>query len=295
MTPPPFNPGDNQRRPTPPPPPVNDTPTQIIQPRKRSGLLGLWIGLGVIGIAGITALVMWLLLRDSSRSYEYSDGQNPEVQKETYASDLYSEQPAVPVERETPVQTAYSGPAFINGTIGDFPFTMDLNMQSDGGVTGTYWNVLYNIKLPVRGRILRNGDLDLTLGSGSTESQLYMNARGAGRYGGSWGKKQQEVVAAYEEGERPKGRVNTTGAKRFRVTGGGINSIARISDMYFWYEDQTPDMAHALRLEDNNDDGYEIYNSAGLQIGDIHLFHSPYGISGVMTDIAGRRFELLEE
>lgn len=300
-TPPPFPESgshNTHQSPTPPPPPgatdkqANNRTVLVQQPQSKpkSGRVWLFVGLSILIAGIITAVVLFFTLRSSDKSYNYSDGQNPEVEHEVSPGDV------IP-DVETPVESTGSlrGDYFISGTLDSFPFTMEIYVNDDGLVSGTYWNVLYNIRLQVSGTASQNGNLNVTLGSGSSASHLQMHADGGGRYSGIWGKKNKPIVAELEQGTAPSGVHSSAGGMRLLVEGGGIKSHAILTDDYFWYEDQGSSDAHCLEVRPLSDLNYELLNNRGQHVATIFLMQTAYGTSGRMTDISGREFTLVED
>lgn len=160
-----------------------------------------------------------------------------------------------------------NGKVFVEGTIAEYPFTLDLNVADNGAISGTYWNVLYDLKMPVSGTKLNNNDLSLTLGSGYDKSSLYLIAMGKNKYMGSMGKKNNPIVARLQKGSVRTKPVSGEYDVRMRISGNGINKVARIADGYFYYEDQGPGQGHGLKAEQIDDTTFAIYNDNGTEVG----------------------------
>lgn len=262
------------------------------QPVKRGNNLWIGIGLGIIVLLLITGAVLYFIYRNTSKTYDYSDGENPEVEQEFNMDeeerDLHAEEVVIP--KRAPVQGAVT----LDGTISDFPFTMDLYIADDGSVSGQYWNVLYDISLPVAGRMDSDGNLTTTLGTGSSQSTLKMAAVGDNRYGGTWGKQNNIVEARMREGKRSTAPRASGDSFRIRIKGNGINKVARLSDNCFYYEDQGSATGHWLRAENLGYYAWAISSPTGAHLADIEFIGSDE-ISGIMTDISGKTFNVTLE
>lgn len=293
--PPPFN--------LPPKPPgfgrVDDSPTRLIERRPAGGRRTspwLWVGLGLLVAAIAAVTVLWFVFKSGDRSYDYSDGENPQVEQEIISSDLTDAQEEVEVSvEESAVPGLLTGHVYLDGEIAGFPFTVDMDIMPDGTATGTYWNVLYDLKFRVSGtRDDRNG-LTLDLSRDGVHTTLRLAADGGGRYSGTWGKKHQPVEARLEKGPRPGGSVSPADARKVRISGNGIRSLAYISDDYLWYADQGSGPGHRLRVRHLDGFTYEILSDMGSQLATFDLIETQYGISGTLHDRSGKTFEIIGE
>lgn len=253
----------------------------------------MWIGIGtgVITVLIGVAAVLYFMNRNSEKEYDYSDGKNPEV--EVMDNESYEEE-EVTVNPDSYRASLPHGAAYLDGTLADFPFTMDLYIDNDGTVKGQYWNVLYDISLPVSGHMDSAGNLSASLGTGSEQSHLELKAEGSGRYGGTWGKNNKIIEARLTEGKRSSAP-RTQGGSRIRIKGNGINKLARLSDDYFYYEDQGSATGHWLRAYETDYGVWEITNQSGERLATIDMSYVDVAGSGTMTDISGKTFTVTFE
>ncbi|MDE7413066.1 MAG: zinc ribbon domain-containing protein [Muribaculaceae bacterium] len=225
----------------------------IIKPQdKRSfNIKPLIIALIILVIPGIVACLVYFSLRGNS-AYKYSD--------------------VLSAKTEEPVNTALiTGKVNINGTINDYPFTLDLNVKEDGTLTGKYWNVFYDLSLPVSGRRLSNNNLDLTLGKGNSQSSMFLETAGGNFYNGKWGKKEKPVVAELQKIPRDKSYYPEEYKMRLLVKINGHNKYAVMGDEFFYYEDQGAVPGHIMRPRKVAADFYEIVNDKGDVLGRLDL------------------------
>lgn len=191
------------------------------------------------------------------------------------------------VEEEVAYNTEFiTGPIYISGTLGEMPFTLDLDISEEGEVTGKYWNVLYDIPLPVSGNRLSNNDFDLILGKGSSQSSLILNYDGENSFIGRWGQKEKPIHAEMCYGRRPAAPLPTGDYMRLRIKGNGINKIARLGDDYFYYEDQGADIGHTLKVSQRDSENYILYDTNESKVADIDLYE------GMLGDVLGKTFEV---
>lgn len=289
---------------TPAVPPQDGRPTGVPptykpatpSPRPRRGFPGWAIALIlVVVVPGLVTLVLWLVTKESSRDYDYSDGNNPEVEEVVSYSELEEvEDYSVPETSANSEIPRLQGRYQVSGKISKHPYTMDITISPDGNISGTYWNVLYDINLPVSGTLTPSGNMDITLGRGSETSHLFVERESEFFYEGTWGKKKHKVTARLTPGANESDNTYDSNARRFRVKGGGINTIARLGE-YFQYENQGHKASNSLRAVTYDDLNYTLYTADDEEIAEIELIETAYGTSGVMTDVSGRRFELVQE
>lgn len=185
----------------------------------------------------------------------------------------------------------------VSGILSKHPFTMDIYISPDGDVSGTYWNVLYDIRLPVEGTLSSGGRLlRLSLGKGSTESNLVLERESDLTFTGTWGKNKRRVIAELSPGTNESPSIYDSNAIRLKVRGerSGTNATARLGE-YFYYENQGDRMSNALRAETDDGLNYTLYTCKGEEIATITLEPTVHGMTGKMTDISGAKFNLREE
>ena len=289
--------------PTPPGfPRLDDNATRLInsQPAQRKTSVWVWVGLGLILAAVAVAAVLWFIRTGMEKNYDYSDGEHVPTEHEISSSLLESSPEEVEIS-EVPADTAtadanlLTGHVYMDGELGGLPFTLDLDISPSGGVSGIYWNVLYDLKFKVTGTRDSNGGFSLDLSRDGVTTPLRLTAQGGGRYAGTWGKKRKAVDARLEKGARPGGSVSSAGAYKVRVSGNGIRALAYITDDYMWYADQGSGPGHRLRVREIGDFEYEVLSDMGARIATFMLMETAYGVSGTMKDSAGKTFEIIGE
>lgn len=131
---------------------------------------------------------------------------------------------------------------YASGYISDLPCSFDIAFDPDGNASGTFWNMLYNIKLDIRGRIGTGDRLELKLGSGSTYSQLalFPESEYSSTYTGYWGKDRKPVKVTFKAGGRDKGSLS--GGTPLTIKGGGMTTHPRLvsqgSTGYLYFPNQ---------------------------------------------------------
>lgn len=288
--------------PTPPAfPRIEDNTTRLIksQPAQRKISVWLWVGLGLVAVALAIAAVLWFISTGTEKDYDYSDGDHVLTEHEVSSSPLESS--PVDVATEEPAGTAtveanlLTGHVYLDGELGEIPFTLDLDISPSGSVSGIYWNVLYDLKFQVTGTRDSNDGFSLDMSRDGVTTPLRLTAQGGGRYAGTWGKKRQTVDARLEKGTRPGGSVSSAGAYKVRVSGNGIRALAYITEDCIWYADQGSGPGHRLRVRDIGDFEYEVLSDMGARIATFFLMETAYGVSGTMKDITGKTFEIIGE
>lgn len=153
------------------------------------------------------------------------------------------------------------GPFYGVGTIDTFPYSLDITI-ADGKVSGTFWNILYDIKLPASGTFTNDGMLRLDLGSGSSLSHLQMHTDDGYNFTGVWGKKKKRVTLRLRPGSRSTSPGSYSGQK-ITIKGGGMTTHALLvdnSDGTFFYFPNQP-AGNRLPMEvDYSNDTYTLYS-----------------------------------
>lgn len=158
-----------------------------------------------------------------------------------------------PPEASDQLEGAY----YLTGQLGPLPCTLDIRV-TDGQITGTFWNMLYNIKLEVNGQATSSG-MEIKLGKGSTLSEMSLTTSDRRNYTGTWGTKRRPVALTLHSGSR-----NTSPARRrgepVTITGGGMTTHGLIIEsprMALYFPGQPADNILPMR---STDYGYEIFD-----------------------------------
>lgn len=184
---------------------------------------------------------------------------------------------AAPAGEDATVSQAYlpQGSYFASGHLSDLPCSVDFTIGADGNVTGTFWNILYDVKLPVAGYIDSNGSLALDLGSGSTLSHMALSAApGTATFRGVWGKNKKPVSLDVRRGSRDTS-VTSSGGTKVTIKGGGMTTHGRISqtsygDYRLTFDNQPQANALPCRISDGT-----VYIDDLWTNGNIAYFHLP--------------------
>ncbi|MCM1400435.1 MAG: hypothetical protein NC189_00310 [Bacteroides sp.] len=250
------------------------------------------------GLILLLAMICIDLFTKGSSNKQIDDSY-PEVEEIVLDYD-YEEDEDEPIKYEEPETYSYGefskleGRYQINGIISKHPYTMEVSISPDGNISGTFWNILYNIKLPVSGTMGPDGTINATMGKGSTESHLTLNRESDFTFTGTWGKKLRRVTAEFTPAENNSSTVHDPNAIRLRVKGEGINAIAHLGN-YFRYESQGNKLSNALRAYTDDGLNFTIYDKSGNRLAGITLEPSLDGLVGEMVDVSDCRFKLREE
>lgn len=299
---------------TPPPLLPNDTPGQ--QPLRQPGLrpkqpsgrnnapkkpgANTWLIVGSVlaGLLLIAAVLLFFLsdLFDSSDSYDYDDGNRNE--KVLRQHDDEAELRKAPErDQETDSQPATGTPATLHGRGHNSitPISLDINIDADGNITGTYWNIFGNIEFSVSGRRTADGSLEMTLTTvkDNVSTPLTLHTTDGFNYSGKWGKKQRPVAIALYDGHAQVSPAPNV-VSRWHVKGpqptAVVNDDVCISDengtYYYWYASQSYD--NRLRMTPTPD-GFYLYNDKGERLASITTNEDG---TATMTDSHGQTFSV---
>ncbi len=118
-----------------------------------------------------------------------------------------------------------------NGYLADLPCSLDFAVNRDGLISGTFWNIFYDIKLQISGNIDSQGNLSLDLGTGSTLSHADLRAtNGSNRFSGSWGKNRKPLSFSVFPGSRDLSLPGQSGIE-FKIVGGGMTTRGHITSL----------------------------------------------------------------
>lgn len=208
--------------------------------RPRSGgagktfLVVTGISLGVGALVGLVFLLVGLLPHDRHDRDAGDDGvdsgytENGENPQEAAGDmrDVRDMAAAEPVASPEPARnpSGLNGPCHGTGNLSDLPCSFDVTFSPSGTVSGTFWNLLYNIKLPVSGTVDADGSLSLELGTGSTLSRMSLRPRSEGsmEYSGIWGNKGKTVSISFQTGGR--NQQPASGGTELTLKGGGMTT-----------------------------------------------------------------------
>ncbi len=307
-TPPPLN--KEQSTLTPPPLPVRNAPMPGHQapsgpqgPQGPGGpqepgdetpkpsKAGLYVvALLLAGIIVIIAVVVLVLCDTFSKSTDFkSDTFDDSCAVDTVA-DVYNDLNFEEVSHFTP------GDFYGKGTISDFPFSIDIKIGSNGQVTGSYWNMLYDIPLKVTGYEDSNQALHLQLGTGSGASSLFLEPAGEGMYTGTWGAKKHavsvELLSSPHSDSKPT--IHSDDIELTVDFGGGISKTAYVrglssgsSSIKFYYPDQPA--GNMFNVKKRSPDLVILSPVDGFEVARINTNgYSPY----TMTTYNGKEFEV---
>lgn len=306
-TPPPLHPKQQPATPANPahaPKPAH-TPTPSPAPSQGKNP---WLIAGCVlaGLLLIAAVLLYLLTDLFGQDgYDYDDGnRNEKVLRDKDRTDadeprpdVIREEPLTAVPDSMPAPGAAYAPGKLHGIghNGSKAISMDISIDPDGNVSGTYWNMIYSLQFDIAGRRLPDGTLDLTLTTvkDHISTPLRLVSSNGYSYSGTWGKKQHPVdIELYEGGFQYTPAPN---AARFHVKGPGNTSvlnedfcITQDNDgtMYFWY----PSQGYQNRMKaDKYGPDFVIYDRNGTVQARIS-FHSDEDQTGVMTDSDGQTF-----
>lgn len=235
-TPEPPKPGTANPAPVPPAPAATaPTPTPVPpkKPKKSSAtpfIIIAVIGIGALVLAAIVAIIL-IFLHKSDKIKETVEA-SPETEIVEVNEEENFDDIVVPEEAAFAPNALPQGAYTASGFLSDLPCSLDFDVDSQGNVTGTFWNILYDIKLPIGGSIGPDGTLALDLGSGSTLSHLALIAEpGTSRFRGVWGKNKKPIDIDVSSGARDTSLPSPSGVK-FTIKGGGMTTHGHISPGY---------------------------------------------------------------
>lgn len=300
---------------TPPPlsqaPGPGPNPQPVMPPRppkKNSSKIWLIVGACVAGVAAIVAILLFILSDLKSTEYEYDDGnrhEKPLRQRDddedtkdemTMLIDNSFEEPEEEIVEEVVMPTA-QGPVALHG-IGvntNSAISMDIDIDDNGNVSGTYWNILYHLKFKVTGSEYGTTDvnhLDLNLNIDGVTTPLYLSSTDGVNYTGTWGAKNKPVSITLNRGHFSADASPGATVSEGHISGNGLNRDFRISygpggDMYYWYPSQN--FNNRLKIVDNGGGSFTIFRRDGGYQASITLNNSG---SGTLQDTSNRTFTI---
>lgn len=270
--------------------PVSPSPSGPEGPRPPRKNHNIWliIGLILIGLGVVAALVLFLVNKGKQGIHEYDDGLTHEkVLRENTELEV-EEIPSVETEIRHIEPRVVSG----KGTAGDSPITLDIDVDSEGRVTGTYWNVLYCLKFSVTGRQDADGNLNLTLHLEGVDVPLVLNTTDKMHYSGTLGSSEKYAEINLYSGHREYESPVSVGTEfSGHLSGNGMNKDFRMSldydgDGWFWFPDQG--FANRMRVVGYGDDTLEICGFDGEKIATMYLYED----GSRLVDFSGKEFTI---
>lgn len=277
-------------------------------PKKNSAKTWLIVGSGIALIAAIVAVLLYIFSDLKSENYEYDDGnrhEKPLRQRDdenlgdemaVLTSDFETpeeEEEEVVFEEEVFMPTQGSCALHGIGVNTNSAISMDIDIDDNGNVTGTYWNILYHLKFKVSGVVngTTNVDhLDLNLSIDGVTTPLYLSTTDGVNYSGTWGAKNKPVNITLHKGHFVADASPGATVSEGHISGNGLNRDFRISygpggDMYYWYPSQN--FNNRLRIVDHGDGSYTLFRRDGGYQASITLNSSG---SGTLQDTSNRTF-----
>lgn len=270
--------------------PTDDNPPKFPEGPKRrdSNNIWLYVGIGIIAVlASAAALLYFFSPKDSDR--EYHDGSN---EKPLRIHNDEDERPLKKADFEI-ADTASIEKADIDrphrlfgqGTNGEASFSLDLNIADNGSLSGTYWNVIYNLQFSVSGKMLDDGTIDMTLTQvkDHTPTPLKLFTSDGYHYHGTWGSSNREVTLTLDSDHTPlyrSGSVIDTwhiqGPDNSKILNADINLCydRRTESYTMWYRDQGS--LNAIPLIENGN-GFLVYNYDNTLVAEITLYNDGTG------------------
>lgn len=241
-TPGPPKPGSANPAPAPPAPPAPaatapaPAPVPPKKPKKSSAtpfIIIAGIGIGALLLAALVAVILYFFVFHKPDKIKETVEESPETEIVGVDEEDFDDNEVIVHEEAAPAPNALPQGAYTaSGFLSDLPCSLDFDVDSQGNVTGTFWNILYDIKLPIGGTIDPDGTLALDLGSGSTLSHLALIAEpGTSRFRGVWGKNKKPIDIDVSSGARDTSLPSQTGVK-FTIKGGGMTTHGHISPGY---------------------------------------------------------------
>lgn len=259
------------------------------EPKRRdSNNIWLYVGIGIIAVlASAAALLYFFSPKDSD--HEYHDGSN---EKPLRIHNDEDERPLKKADFEI-ADTASIEKADIDrphrlfgqGTNGEASFSLDLNIADNGSLSGTYWNVIYNLQFSVSGKMLDDGTIDMTLTQvkDHTPTPLKLFSSDGYHYHGTWGSSNREVTLTLDSDHTPlyrSGSVIDTwhiqGPDNSKILNADINLCydRRTESYTMWYRDQGS--LNAIPLIENGN-GFLVYNYDNTLVAEITLYNDGTG------------------
>lgn len=278
--------------------PEGNPDKRTTSPYKKSGG-NRWLIAGCIlaGVLFVTALLLYFLTDlFGSDSYEYDDGNRHEkvLRQQADSNDVLIKAPTQTPDSARTLTYLPSLPTTLHGRgiNGKGPMSLDININSDGIISGTYWNMFGNIEFNVQGILDSTGTLDMkmtTVKEGVTTYLKLFSTDGINYYG-NWGKNNQIVEITLYEGPQPY-TPSPDVIQSLHVSGVGLNSDVNISEdngtLYYWYPDQG--YGNRIRLTPISD-GYKLVNTRGESVATITS--NPEDNSLTLTNNSNQTFKL---
>ncbi|MCM1004860.1 MAG: hypothetical protein NC402_01025 [Prevotella sp.] len=258
-------------------------------PRRRTDSNKIWLTVGCVLIAILAGVAVALYLmtdkNGSTTDDDYEDGNRYERPLRKVSddrlneprADMISEENALAEEEaEGQLTAGKPGRLFGQGTNGDASISMELTADKNGNLSGTYWNVLYNLQFSLSGRMLTDGTLDMTLTQvkDHTQTPLLLTTSDGFNYSGRWGKNQKPVSIRLSSSLRSDNVMNSAPIETWHIKGPDGQSVLNADlcigqngqQHTLWYLDQGAWNSMKLR---QTADGYKVYNFADNPIADI--------------------------
>lgn len=271
--------------------------SKISTPKKTGSNTWLIVGSVLAGLLLIAAVLLYFLsdLFDSSGSYDYDDGNRNEKVLRQHDDDGTELRKAPERDQEAGSRPAAGAPTALHGRGHNSitPISLDIDIDADGNITGTYWNIFGNLEFSVSGRQTADGSLEMTLTTvkDHVSTPLTLNTTDGFNYSGKWGKKQRPVAIALYDGHSRSSQAPNV-ISRWHVKGpqptAVVNDDVCISEengtYYYWYASQSYD--NRLRMT-SIPDGFYLYNDKGERIATINGNEDG---TATMTDSHGQIF-----
>lgn len=266
----------------------------------KNSKIWLIVGCVIAALAITAAVLLWLISDLHSGSYDYDDGNRHEkpLRKHLDEDDKEMEEMHIDfnnqgaAEEDTSAETAYTARSVHGiGVCSNSPFSMDIDVDDNGKVSGTYWNILYNLKFTVSGTQNASRDLALKLTIDGVDTFIDLYTQDGYNYQGSWGKNKRPVNIVFEPGNFPAAPSPGSTIAGGHASGGGLNADFSISyasngEPYFWYHSQGFNNRLPVSL---NPDGFDIYSRGRTWLATVS--YNGDGI-GTMRDKNDRTFNI---
>ena len=264
----------------------------------RNNNIWLIIGLFLTGVALLAVGVLYFLTDIFKNSYVYDDGLTHERVMRTGVVPEVEEVPALETVITRSEPRAVSG----IGSAGKSPMSLDVDIDSDGRVSGTYWNILYDLRFAVSGRELPDGTLDLMLSLDGVNTPLYLATRDNTGYTGYVGKSKKHASNTLSRGSRISETPPDEGyTYHGHIRGNGMSSDFCLSvddggHGYYWYPQQGyENRLHVRPLPGS--DNILIIEWDGVKLAEISMdtdVEPGARWTGSMVDSNGKRFDITD-
>ena len=262
----------------------------------KSGVSPWLIGGGILaGLLLVTAIILYFMTDlFGSDSYEYDDGNRNErvLRKHSDSDDNLIKVHKQPADSVQAASYAHALPVTLHGQgiNGKGPMSLDIDIDANGSITGTYWNMFGNIEFNASGSIGTDGTLDLSLTTvkDNVNTRMTLYSTDGINYHGSWGKNNQPVDITLYEGNQPLIAYPNI-QEQYHVSGVGLNADVNISEdngtLYYWYPEQGYRNRIRMIVETT---GYTLVNTRGETVATITTTDDYDTL--ILTDNANRTF-----